>query len=218
MTKSVVLLSGGLDSSTLLYHLADHGPVRAVSVNYGQRHRKELAAAEQIAAIRGVPFDLVDLSSLASLLPGSALTDDSVPVPDGHYAAESMKATVVPNRNMVLLSIAAAIAIAHNYDQVAYAAHSGDHTIYPDCRPEFARALGDAIALADWSSVRLASPFIDMSKADICKLAEDIGVPLASTWSCYKGAARHCGTCGTCVERKEAFEQAGIPDNTLYQA
>jgi 7-cyano-7-deazaguanine synthase len=215
--KTVLTLSGGMDSAVLLYQLKQQGyEVYALSVDYGQRHRRELDAAARLCEITDTPHEVADLSGLSRLMSGSALTDDSVAVPDGHYAAQSMKVTVVPNRNMLLLATAAAWAISLKADCVSYAAHAGDHTIYPDCRPEFADRLGEAIELADWHPVRLLRPFIAMTKAEIASLGATLGVPFAQTWSCYKGLPRHCGTCGTCTERKEAFADAGLTDPTDY--
>lgn len=127
-----------------------------------------------------------------------------------------MKVTVVPNRNMIMLSVAAGWAISQGFDQVAFGAHSGDHAIYPDCREEFAEAVDRAMSLADWHRVRLVRPFVRMTKADIVKRGADLHVPFQSTWSCYKGAAQQCGRCGTCVERREAFYLAGVVDPTDY--
>ncbi len=215
--KTVIVYSGGLDSTVLLYHLLDVGhEVAALSVNYGQRHVRELKAARDITARLGVRHETADLSALAGLLSGSALTDRSVEVPEGHYAEESMKATVVPNRNMLLLATAAAWAISLKAESVAYAAHSGDHAIYPDCRPEFTDALEQAIGLADWHRVSLLRPFVHLTKADIVKRGAALDVPFGETWSCYKGGEIHCGRCGTCVERREAFALAGVPDPTPY--
>jgi 7-cyano-7-deazaguanine synthase len=127
-----------------------------------------------------------------------------------------MKATVVPNRNMILLSVAAGWAISSEFDRLAYAAHSGDHAIYPDCRTEFADALDSAIRLADWREVSLYRPFVDHTKADVVTLGAELNVPFENTWSCYKGLDLHCGRCGTCVERREAFHIAEVSDPTAY--
>ena len=215
--KTVVTFSGGLDSTTLLYHLLREGyEVLALSVDYGQRHRVELDHAARIAGQLGIRHETADLSSITNLLGGSSQTDDTIEVPLGHYEAESMKQTVVPNRNMILLSVATAWAIGEKAGSVAYAAHAGDHAIYPDCRNEFAEAIGGAIALADWHEVELLRPFVDKTKEDIARLAAELDVPLELTWSCYQGGRRHCGACGTCIERREAFLLAGISDPTDY--
>lgn len=239
MSGAVVLLSGGLDSATLLWHLLDAngGDVVAVSFDYGQRHAKELEVARNLAARAQVPHHIIALTvaghGLASILPGSALTDATVAVPHGHYAADNMKATVVPNRNAIMLSLAYGIAVAHKLDLVALSVHAGDHAIYPDCRPEFVGALDHALAVGNqWTPddpvPHLAAPFLMASKADIALRAMDLRVPIADTWSCYQGGEVHCGRCGTCVERAEAIAAASMrrtirdgldkvePDPTVY--
>jgi 7-cyano-7-deazaguanine synthase len=220
MTKTVLILSGGLDSSILAYILAKEQmhTVLALSVNYGQRHSKELESAAFIAKELGIQHEIADLSGIRRLLAGSALTSDHIPVPEGHYEAESMKQTVVPNRNMLLLSIAGAWAISQGARFLAYGAHSGDHAIYPDCRPIFTTYMEQALLHADWHQVELIRPFIALTKAEIVKRGEELEVPMHKTWSCYKGGEKHCGRCGTCVERKEAFYLAGVQDLTPYEA
>lgn len=212
------MLSGGLDSTALAYKFwREQHEVHAITFDYGQKHRiREGNAAWHVATHLELPyFKVVNLRGFSYLFKGqSALMNAEVDVPDGHYTDESMKATVVPNRNMVMLSIATSIAIAHGIDTVAYAAHAGDHAIYPDCRPEFFRRLGGAMELCDWSPVKLQAPFMGMTKGQV--VAANLGAPFALTWSCYKGGDLHCGTCGTCVERKEAFVQAGVFDPTKY--
>jgi len=216
----VVVHSGGLDSSVLLAKLhAEGASVESLSVHYGQRHSaRELEMARRFCAEIGVAHTEVDLSGLGKVLPGSALTDESVPVPHGHYADESMRSTVVPNRNMMLLAVAGARAVATGAKVVAYGAHAGDHAVYPDCRVEFMEAMQGALALCDYAPVRLYAPFAEMSKADIAKWGDDLGAPMNLTWSCYEGGALHCGKCGTCFERIEAFMLAGVPDPTEYAA
>lgn len=216
--KVVVIYSGGMDSTVLLYHLRSQGyDVRALSVDYGQRHRNELNSARSICRMTGIPHEVADLRGITHLLKGSSLTDLEVEVPEGHYAEESMKATVVPNRNMIMLSVAIGYAISLKAQFVAYGAHAGDHTIYPDCRPEFAAAINTAALLADWHQIELLHPFIRLTKAEIAKRGAELKVPFELTWSCYKGDVRHCGLCGTCVERAEAFTLAGLQDPTEYQ-
>jgi 7-cyano-7-deazaguanine synthase len=217
--RTILIYSGGLDSTVLLYHLRAEGQdVAALSIDYGQRHRRELAQAAAICAEMGVEHRIADLRGLTPLLSGSSLTDPGVPLPEGHYEEESMKATVVPNRNMLLLATAAAWAIARRADTVAYAAHGGDHAIYPDCREAFAAAMDTAIGLADWHPVRLQRPFVGLTKADIVRRGAELAVPFERTWSCYAGGERHCGRCGTCIERREAFFLAGVEDPTPYAA
>lgn len=220
---AVVIASGGLDSTTVAYWLAGNGSrLTMLSFDYGQRHRKELDFAVLIADRLGARHEVVDLGGLGRLLSGSALTDSAVAVPDGHYTAESMRSTVVPNRNTIMLSVAVGVAVASGADAVAFGAHAGDHAVYPDCRSEFfdlfavlARVGNEGFVTEDF---RLLAPFIDQSKADIVRVGEQVGVPFAETWSCYRGGALHCGTCGTCTERIEAFELAGVDDPTVYGA
>jgi 7-cyano-7-deazaguanine synthase len=213
----VLIYSGGMDSTTLLYHLLAEGlKVHALGINYGQRHRKELKAAIGICEKVNVPYEVADLTAIRHFLGGSSQTDDAIPVPEGHYAEESMKITVVPNRNMLMLSVAIARAISLKAHHVAYGPHKGDHAIYPDCRPDFIDAMKRTALLADWHAVVLLTPFIEMTKADIAVRGRQLGVPFAETWSCYKGGDLHCGKCGTCVERIEAFQLGGVEDPTPY--
>lgn len=216
--KTIVICSGGLDSVTLAYKVAHEAELtRLVSFDYGQRHKKEVDYARLAAEKLGVPHDLVDMRAVGALLSGSALTDD-VDVPDGHYAEDNMKVTVVPNRNAIMLSVAFGIAAAQQADAVAAAVHGGDHFIYPDCRPAFTESF-EAMqrqALDGYADVRLYTPFVHISKADIVTEGAKHNVPFAETWSCYKGGEHHCGRCGTCVERREAFHLAGVEDPTVY--
>ena len=215
--RTILVYSGGMDSTVLLYHILDQGnTVKALSVNYGQRHSKEIDYGRKITSSLGIEHKIADLSSIKELLAGSSLTSSEVAVPEGHYEEEQMKATVVPNRNMILLAIATGWAISSKFDTISYAAHSGDHAVYPDCRDEFAQALDVAIQLADWHIVSLNRPFVGLTKADIAKRGIELSVPLEKTWSCYKGLDLHCGLCGTCIERREAFYIAGIDDPTRY--
>ena len=216
--KTLVICSGGLDSVSLAHiTAAEHHLTRLVSFDYGQRHRKEVDFAEAAAKRLGVPFHLIDMRGIGAALSGSALTDD-IDVPDGHYAENTMKITVVPNRNAIMLSIGFGIAAAQGDEAVATAVHGGDHFIYPDCRPGFTRAF-DAMqqaALDGYANVRLRTPFVEQSKAEIVRQGARHATPFAETWSCYKGGAVHCGRCGTCVERREAFHLAEVTDPTVY--
>lgn len=216
--KTIVICSGGLDSVTLAYKTAQEAELtRLVSFDYGQRHSKETDFAKLAAERLGVSHDLVDMRGIGALLSGSALTD-AVNVPDGHYAEENMKITVVPNRNAIMLSVAFGIAAAQQADAVAAAVHGGDHFIYPDCRPAFTESFESMQrqALDGYADVKLHTPFVHISKADIVTEGARYGVPFAETWSCYKGGEHHCGRCGTCVERREAFHLAGVEDPTVY--
>ncbi len=215
----VALLSGGLDSTVLVAHLLDCGhTVDVVSIDYGQRHARELRSAAAVARHYGLRHDVVDLASVGRLLAGNALTDRDVEVPHGHYEDETMRATVVPNRNAIMLAVAAGIAGARGATGVAIAAHAGDHPVYPDCRPEFIAALNTAFRCGTEGAgdVGVVAPFVGIDKTAIARRGRDLGAPLHLTWSCYEGGDCHCGRCGTCRERAEAFLEAGMPDPTEY--
>ncbi len=211
--KSVVIISGGLDSTTLLYDIISQGyDVYALSFNYNQRHKKELLYAQKTCKKLGIPHKIVDISNLNELLQGSSLTSSDISTPHGKYDEESMKQTVVPNRNMILLSIAAGYAISLKATKLFYGAHSGDHSVYPDCRPEFIQKLKETIAIADWHKVELLAPYSDMDKGDIVIRGIELKVPYQDTWSCYEGGDIPCSKCGACNERAEAFQKAEIKD------
>jgi 7-cyano-7-deazaguanine synthase len=217
--KVVVLCSGGMDSVTAL-HLAarEHTVVAAISFDYGAKHSaRELPMAAAQAALLGVRHEVVNLD-FANRLFASALLQSGGEIPEGHYAADNMKQTVVPFRNAVFLSIACGFAESCEAEGLVIAAHGGDHAIYPDCREDFMAAMGDAMRLGTYAGVRLLRPFITMDKAAIASEGARLGVDYARTWSCYKGGARHCGRCGTCVERREAFLCAGVVDPTDYES
>ena len=216
--KSLAIVSGGMDSVTLAYWLATQSKaVDILSFDYGQRHVKELKMARLCADRLDAQFDVIDLRGIGSMLYNS-LTDDCLNVPDGHYTDRTMRLTVVQNRNAIMLSIAFGIAASRNIDAVAIGVHSGDHAIYPDCRIEFIQAFDkmEREALGEWWNVRLIAPFVDKTKAGIVEIGTKLDVPFVNTWSCYKGGDVHCGSCGTCVERKEAFVNAGVDDPTTY--
>lgn len=219
--RAIAVVSGGLDSAVLAHHLrADGWDLRLLSFDYGQRHAVELDHARKLAASFGARHDVIDLSSLAALLTGSALTDATVDVPDGHYTDDSMRATVVANRNAIFVDVAVGVAVAEGAGAVAIGVHAGDHAIYPDCRPAFVDAAERLARVANEGfaadGFRVLAPFVEWTKADIVRRGAELGVPFADTWSCYRGADVHCGTCGTCVERREAFALAGVPDPTRY--
>ena len=218
LADSVVLLSGGMDSTTAFYQALGETNVKlALSFYYGQRHKVELDYAVRLALTQHVAHKVIDITSIGEFLAGSALTDMDVEVPDGHYAKDTMKATIVPNRNMIMLSQAAGAAIGIGATQVWAAMHAGDHFIYPDCRPEFIDSMNRILPLATATDIRVVTPFIDITKAEIVTIGMALGVPYAETWSCYKGGNVHCGRCGTCVERAEAFYLANEVDPTLYK-
>lgn len=212
MEKAVVILSGGMDSATLLYKVINDGySPYVLSFDYGQRHKKELEYAKRLTSKLDVPHIIVPLD-INSLLQGSALTSPDMPVPEGHYAQENMKQTVVPNRNMIMLSIATGYAVSIGAENVFFGAHAGDHAIYPDCRKDFVDALNLATKIANYTPVLIHAPFLDMDKGDIAIMGLELNVPYGDTWTCYKGEEIPCGVCGACVERAEAFAKAAAPD------
>ncbi len=219
--RVVAIVSGGLDSIAMAYHLVNIGfEVSLISYDYGQRHKKEIDFARLCAKNLNTDHHVVDLTVIKSLMNTSSLTSPDVEVPDGHYAQETMKITVVPNRNAIMINVATALAVSGNYDFVATGVHGGDHFIYPDCRPEFIASQTATLRLANAGfiseSFDVLAPFVNISKADIVALGHKINVPWLETWSCYKGGDTHCGSCGTCFERREAFEIAGVSDPTVY--
>ncbi|WAM31751.1 7-cyano-7-deazaguanine synthase QueC [Caldicellulosiruptor naganoensis] len=215
--RALVVLSGGMDSTTLLYDVKNKGyETYAISFNYGQKHAKELEFAKKTCELLKVPHKIVDISFFAELAP-SALTVASWQIPEGYYTDETMKQTVVPNRNMVLLSLATAYAISIKAQKLFYGAHAGDHPIYPDCRKEFVEAMKKAIYLCDYHTVELEAPYIDLKKEDILNIGLKLGVDYSLTWSCYKGGQKACGRCGTCTERIEAFKKVGVKDPIEYE-
>ena len=223
MIKTVAIVSGGMDSIALVHHLVDQGHVvDVISFDYGQRHRKELNFAQDCAERLNLAWHLVDLSNLTDLLATSALTNSVMEVPDGHYAEDTMRITVVPNRNAIMLNIAAGLAVSIGAKHIATGVHAGDHYIYPDCRPQFIDATERMLKIANEGFINpefsMLAPFVNSTKADIARLGDRLNVPWESTWSCYKGNEIHCGACGTCFERREAFAEAGINDPTNYSS
>lgn len=219
--KTVVCLSGGLDSTVLATYLlrSELHDLRTVSFSYGQRHeRAELMAARNVAGELEVPHQVLSLNGVTNRFdPASSqlLAAHPAPgVPEGHYAEDTMKATVVPGRNLLMIAAATAYAASHGYGNVAMAAHAGDHPVYPDCRPEFLMAAARATELG--YGVHVLFPFADRTKTEIAALGATLGAPMGETWSCYNGGTIHCGRCGTCVERYEAFRDAGVSDPTTY--
>jgi len=215
--KVCVLLSGGMDSVTVLYEVRrEHQVVAALSFDYGAKHNaSELGFARWHAAKAGVPHQVVALDFINELF-DSALLRSGAAIPDGHYAEETMKKTVVPFRNGIMLAIAAGFAESIGADGLVIAAHAGDHAIYPDCREPFMLAMGAAMREGTYANIQLLRPFITSDKAAIARLGSQLGIDYAQTWSCYKGGRLHCGVCGTCVERREAFMLADLPDPTVY--
>lgn len=220
--KGLLLLSGGLDSTALLLCMMKDPSfvkVGALSIYYGQRHSRELNASIALARRYDIEHTQIDISYLAAaLFKGSSLTDD-VETPKGAYDDPSMKVTVVPNRNMVMMSIAASFALSNGYDTLATAVHQGDHAIYPDCRPDFITKMRGALARCHYTPVNLHTPFLDGDKSFGLIEAKNLGYSVKAfedTYSCYEGGEVHCGECGACNERKQAFSDAFDVDPTKY--
>ena len=215
--KVVVLCSGGMDSVTALHWARRHEDVvAAVSFDYGSKHNhREIPFAAEHCGALGVAHEVVRLDFIPRLF-RSTLLQSGGAIPDGHYQDGTMRQTVVPFRNAIMLAIAAGLAESRGAEGLVIAAHGGDHAIYPDCREEFMRAMADAMRRGSYAGVALLRPFIALSKAQIAREGAQLGVDFARTWSCYKGGEIHCGRCGTCVERREAFLLAGLPDPTVY--
>lgn len=215
--KVVVIFSGGMDSFTVLNKAVRQGfEVYALSFDYGQRHKKELDYAAKACANLGVHHKIVDISAINQLIGGSSLTSD-IDIPEGHYEEESMKSTVVPNRNMILLSLAIGYAVSLEAGQVYYGAHSGDHAIYPDCRPEFVLKMNDVSAVANYEPVEIVSPYLLVSKIAILTDGLSMGLDYSQTWTCYNGRDKACGKCGACQERLEAFALNKVTDPLEYE-
>ncbi|MFT4732106.1 MAG: 7-cyano-7-deazaguanine synthase [Gammaproteobacteria bacterium] len=215
--KVVVIYSGGMDSYTVLNKAMQQGyDVHAVSFNYGQRHSKELLFAKKVCEQHNIEHKIVDISSIKQLIGGSALTDD-IDVPEGHYEEESMKTTVVPNRNMIMLSMAVGYAVSIQAEAVYFGAHSGDHAIYPDCRTEFVSAMNDVCKIANYQAVEVRAPYLASSKIDILKEGLAMNLDYKDTWTCYNGQEKACGRCGACQERLEAFSENNTVDPIRYQ-
>ncbi|WP_448246527.1 7-cyano-7-deazaguanine synthase QueC [Thalassotalea agariperforans] len=216
--KVVVIFSGGMDSFTVLNRaIKDGKDVYALSFDYGQRHVKELDCAAQICQELAIKHKVIDISAINQLLAGSSLTDD-IDIPEGHYEAENMKSTVVPNRNMILLSLAVGYAVSVGASQVYYGAHSGDHAIYPDCRPEFVMKMNDVCQIANYEPVEIFSPYLNNSKTEILTDGLTMNLDYSKTWTCYNGRELACGKCGACQERLEAFRDNNAVDPIPYEA
>lgn len=217
MKDSLIVLSGGLDSTTMLYEYRDRIGM-AVSFHYGSNHNdRELEFAKLHCERLDIPHMIIRLPFIKQFFK-SSLLEGAEAIPEGNYDEENMKSTVVPFRNGIMLSIAAGIAENNHFQYIMLANHAGDHTIYPDCRPEFVHAMNEAVQAGTWNGVQLLTPYTHITKADIARRGKALGLDYAETWSCYKGGEHHCGVCGTCRERKEALALAGIEDKTIYDS
>lgn len=218
LPKAVVIYSGGMDSFTLLHLVISQGyQVFPVSFHYGQRHARELEAAAGVCRSLGLQHQQIDLRAIAPLIDSSALTGGQ-DVPDGAYAPDNLAATFVPNRNMILLSLAVGYAVNIGAEVCFYGAHGGDHVLYPDCTPEFVGKMDQLARLANLDPVRIEAPFLHQDKADILRQGLAMGLDYAQTWTCYRGGQLACGRCSACRERLQAFAGCGLSDPLVYEA
>lgn len=216
MKDSVIIVSGGMDSITLLYDKKDEIAL-GISFDYGSNHNaKEIPFAEMHCRRLGIKHITINLDFMHRYFK-SSLLEGAEAIPEGHYADDNMKSTVVPFRNGIMLSIAIGIAESNNLKKVLIANHGGDHTIYPDCRPEFIKAIDAAAYAGTFVNAHVEASYTNITKGDIARIGKQLGLDYTETWSCYKGGDKHCGKCGTCVERKEALAEAGIKDATEYE-
>lgn len=220
--KAVLILSGGLDSTTLGYLLKSQGyDLTCITFNYGQKQQIEIEHAKKIAEKLNAKHNVIDITFMKSFLKGSGLTDDSIDIPHGEYTKENMQVTVVPNRNTMLLSIAWSIACVQKADVLAYGAQCGDHYLYPDTRPDYFSAINLALRLGTEDcradNLELIAPLLKKSKAEVVQLGQSLNVPFAETWSCYDSGNIHCGLCGACYNRKQGFIEANVVDLTVYK-
>lgn len=215
MKDSVLIVSGGMDSITMLYEYSDRIAI-GLSFDYGSNHNaREIPFARLHCERLGICHVVIGLDFMHRYFK-SSLLEGADAIPEGHYASDNMKSTVVPFRNGIMLAIAAGIAESKGLRHVMMANHGGDHAIYPDCRPEFVSAFGAAVRAGTYEGITVEAPYTDITKADIARRGRALGIDYSETWSCYKGGERHCGRCGTCVERREALAGAGIEDTTEY--
>ncbi len=212
---SIIVVSGGMDSVTMLYEYRERIAM-AVTFDYGSKHNaKEIALAAMHCQRLGVPHTIIPLTFMQQYFKSSLLIGGE-DIPEGEYADDNMKSTVVPFRNGIMLAIAAGLAESNGLRHVMLANHGGDHAIYPDCRPEFVDAMSSAIANGTYDGVTILAPYTNITKTDIARRGAALGIDYSETWSCYKGGDRHCGRCGTCTERREALREAGVTDTTEY--
>lgn len=216
MKDSIIILSGGMDSVTMLYDYQDRIAM-AVTFNYGSKHNdREIGFAQLHCQRLGIRHIVIPLAFMQQYFKSSLLIGGE-DIPEGHYADDNMKSTVVPFRNGIMLAIAAGLAESNGLRHVMLANHSGDHAIYPDCRPEFVEAMSLAVANGTYEGITVLAPYTNITKTDIARRGAVLGIDYSETWSCYKGGDRHCGKCGTCTERREALRDAGITDTTEYE-
>lgn len=216
MKKALIILSGGMDSVTLLYEYKENIAM-AVTFDYGSNHnQREIPLAKLHCERLGIKHIVIPLDFMHQYFKSSLLQGADA-IPEGHYADENMKSTVVPFRNGIMLAIACGIAESNGLTEVMIANHAGDHAIYPDCRATFIESMSEAMAYGTYEHIKVVAPYTGITKGQIAEHGKELGLNYAETWSCYKGGEKHCGKCGTCVERKEALEYAGIEDPTEYE-
>lgn len=217
MKDSLIIVSGGMDSITLLHEYSKDIAL-AVSFDYGSKHNaKEIPFAKLHCERLGIKHIVIPLAFVDEYFKSSLLKSGDE-IPEGHYEAENMKSTVVPFRNGIMLSIAAGLAESNDLRKILIANHNGDHTVYPDCRATFIDSMNEAVSYGTYKNIKIFAPYTGISKADIARHGKELGLDYSETWSCYKGGEKHCGKCGTCIERKEALKDAGITDLTEYQS
>lgn len=215
MKDTLIILSGGMDSVTMLYEYRERIAL-ALTFDYGSNHaQREIPMAKLHCQRLGIPHIIIPLSFMHDYF-HSSLLEGAEAIPEGHYTAENMASTVVPFRNGIMLSIACGMAESYGLSICMIANHGGDHTIYPDCRPEFIASMGSAMTNGTDTHVCIEAPYTHITKADIARRGKNLGIDYSETWSCYKGGKHHCGRCATCVERREALQEAGIADTTIY--
>ena len=214
--NAIIILSGGMDSVTLLHDLQPQIAL-AVTFDYGSNHNKrEAACAVHHCQQLGIEHIIIPLGFFSQYF-RSSLLEGADAIPEGHYDTDNMKSTVVPFRNGIMLSIACGLAETRGLTKALIANHSGDHAIYPDCRADFIRAMSEAMRLGTYEGITIEAPYTHLTKAEIATIGKRFGLDYSTTYSCYKGGEKHCGKCGTCVERREALRKAGIKDTTLYE-
>lgn len=217
MKDSIIILSGGMDSITMLYEYREQIAL-ALSFDYGSNHnQRELPFASLHCKRLQIPHIIIPLDFIHRYF-RSSLLEGADAIPEGNYDDDNMRSTVVPFRNGIMLAIAAGMAESRGFDRIMMANHAGDHAIYPDCRADFVEAMSQAAALGTYNNVQLFTPYTNLTKADIARHGKELGIDYSETWSCYKGGEIHCGKCGTCVERREALREAGIEDKTPYES
>lgn len=216
MKDTLMVVSGGMDSTTMLHEFA-HRIALAVTFNYGSNHNaREIECARYNCALLGIELIVVDMPFVGELFESSLLSGADA-IPEGNYDDNNMKSTVVPFRNGIMLSVAAGMAESRGLKHVMMANHGGDHAIYPDCRRGFVDAMSAAIAEGTYDHITILAPYTDITKTDIARRGAALGIDYSHTYSCYKGGEKHCGRCGTCTERRQAFADANIPDPTDYE-